>query len=219
LDVKGPGQAHLGAGPADVLIMRNFTINGTRGRFAAATAVGMVCLLALGACGSSSKGSGGTTVPKDPKAAAATLLQKALKEEVAGNTAQAQTDFAEVVRLDPQNKYGFYNLGLISQNAGKNTDAANQYRLALTIDGTFTPALYNLAILQTAAGDTSGAIDLYRRAIASSPNSANAHFNLGLLLRKSGKIADGNKEVQTAVKLDPSLAGKAAAQGVPLPTK
>jgi Tfp pilus assembly protein PilF len=214
-----PSQAQLGAGPADGLIMRNFTITRVRGRFAVATATGLVCLLALGACGSKSSGSSDTTTPKNPQKAAATLLQKALQEEIAGNTAQAQTDFAEVVRLDPQNKYGFYNLGLIAQNAGKNADAANQYRLALTIDGSFAPALYNLGILQTAAGDTTGAIDLYRRAIAASPNTANAHFNLGLLLRKTGKTAEGNKEVQTAVKLDPTLASKAAAQGVPLPGK
>jgi Tfp pilus assembly protein PilF len=197
-------------------IMGNST-NTVRGRVVA-TAVGMLCVLALGACGSSSKGGSGST-PKDPKAAAATLLQKALKEEIAGNTAQAKIDFTEVVRLDPQNKYGFYNLGLIAQNDSQNSEAENQYRLTLSIDGQYAPALYNLAILRTVAGDTPGAIDLYRRAIASNPNSANAHFNLGLLYRKTGKTAQGNAEVQKAVKLDATLASKALAQGIPLTGK
>ena len=45
------------------------------------------------------------------------------------------------------------------------------------------------------------------------------HINLGLLLRASGQTAAGNTEVQTAVRLDPTLAAKARAQGVPLPGK
>jgi Tfp pilus assembly protein PilF len=197
-------------------VMRISTIEISRRR-SVATAVGMLCVLALSACSSSSKTANGAATPNPKKAA--TLLQTALKEEVDGNTAQAKTDFAQVVLLDPQNKYGFYNLGLIAQNAGDNTDAENQYRLAISIDPKFSLALYNLGILRTAAGDDAGAIDLYRRSIASNPAFANAHFNLGLLLRKTGKTADGNAEVRAAVKLDATLASKATALGIPVSGK
>ena len=178
-------------------------------------AAGLLCVLALGACSSSSKG--GTTKPNPKKAA--TLLNQALREQVAGKTAQAQTDFKEVIRLDPNNKFGYYNLGLIAQSAGNKSEAENQYRLALTIDSKYAPALYNLGILRAQAGATADAIDLYRRAIAANAVFADAHFNLGLLLRHTGKIAEGNAEVQAAVKLEPTLAAKAQAQGVPLTGK
>src|SRR5438552_3891459 len=120
--------------------------NTVRRRGAVATALGVAFLLTLGACGSDSKGGTNTSNPADAKKAAAALLTKALNEEVAGDTAQAKKDFTEVVRLDPTNKYGFYNLGLIAQNAGSNSEAENQYRLAISIDGKFASALYNLAI-------------------------------------------------------------------------
>ena len=155
----------------------------------------------------------GTTDAKQ----AATLLNKALQEQVSGNTSQAQTDFIQVIRLDPRNKFGHYNLGLIAQNAGDQTTAESEYRQAITIDPNYTPALYNLGILRAQAGATQEAIALYRRAVGSDPRFADGYFNLGLLVRASGDIAEGNNDVQTAVRLDPTLAAKAQAQGVPLP--
>jgi tetratricopeptide (TPR) repeat protein len=156
-----------------------------------------------------------TSEPTSPTAAA-TLLNKALQEQVSGNTSQAEKDFTEVVRLDPRNKFGYYNLGLIAQIAGNGADAETEYRLALAIDLNYTPALYNFGILRAQDGATADAIALYRRAISSDPKFADGYFNLGLLLRASGQTAAGNAEVQTAVKLDPSLTAKAQAQGVPL---
>ena len=108
----------------------------------------------------------------------------------------------------------YYDLGLVFQNQGRNGDAETQYHIVLTMKPTYAPALYNLAILRAAANDTAGATSLYRQAIASSPDFANAHFNLGLLLRKAGQKTEGDNEIRQAVKLDKSLAAKAAAQGV-----
>ena len=179
--------------------------------------VGLLCVLALGACSSSSKGGSGAGTPSTAVGnQASSLLNKALQEEVSGNVAQAKTDFTEVVRLDPNNKFAHYNLGLIAQRAANNSEAESEYRQTLTIDPKYPDALYNLAILRANAGAGSEAIDLYRRVIAADAKFAAAHFNLGLLLRGAGKTADGNAEVQTAVKLDPSLAARAKAQGIPL---
>jgi len=173
----------------------------------------VVGAFALAACGSSSydsKASPSTTLPN-----ARTLLAKALREMSSQQTDQAQTDFEEVLRLDPQNKYAYYNLGYIAQIGGHDTDAETQYRHSLAIDPKFEPALYSLAILRANAGATEEAIGLYRQAIAVKAKDANAHFNLGLLLRHTGKTDEGNAEIALAVQLDPSLASKAAAQGVP----
>ena len=184
-------------------------------RAGAAVAV-VVLSLALGACSSSGKpGATANTTSNDAKGTAA-LLQKALQEQVAGDLTQAETDFKEVIRRDPNNKYAFYDLGLIYQTQRKNSDSEAQYRLALTIDPKFGPALYNLGILRTIANDTPGAISLYRQAIAANEKDPNAHYNLGLLLRGQGKTDEGNQEVQTAVDLDPSLRAKAVKEGVPL---
>jgi len=185
-------------------------------RRAGAAAVVVALSLALGACSSSGKpGASGNTTPNDAKGTAA-LLQKGLQEQVAGNLTDAESDFKEVIRRDPKNKYALYDLGLIYQTQGKNSDGEAQYRLALAIDPKFGPALYNLAILRTIAKDIPGAIKLYREAIAANAKDPNSHYNLGLLLRGQGKTDEGNKEVQTAVNLDPTLRAKAIKEGVPL---
>jgi Tfp pilus assembly protein PilF len=172
------------------------------------TATSIALVLTFGGCSSSKSPAGGT----GPGAA---QLNKALTEIINGQLPQAATDLQSVIKIDPQNKYAFYNLGYIYQTEQKRADAEAQYRLALAIDPKYEPALYNLAILRTADGDVTGAIQLYRQAIASNANDASAHFNLGLLLRQTGKTKDGNAEVRAAVKIQPSLAGAAKAQGVP----
>jgi Tfp pilus assembly protein PilF len=156
---------------------------------------------------------GGT---RSPKLNAAALVANGLRAQVAGDLASAGRDYSQAIADDPKNKFAYYNLGLIQQTAGDKVGAENSYRAALSIDRTFPQALYNLAILRTAVNSLPEAIDLYRRAIAASPKAADAHFNLGLLLRQTGNTAEGNSEVQAAVKLDPSLAPRAKAQGIPL---
>ena len=127
----------------------------------------------------------------------------------------SKTDFQKVLDKDPQNKYAHYNLGYIAQKQGNRGDAEKEYRIALASDPAFVPALYNLAIAVTADGDTQAAIGFYREAIKADKNDANSHFNLGLLLRQTGKTAQGNSQVQFAVRLNPSLKASADAQGVP----
>jgi tetratricopeptide (TPR) repeat protein len=195
---------------------------------AAVVALALALAFMLGACGSSSKpgatgicsssaepGSPGTTTAKDAKDTAK-ILNQGLSKQRAGNIAGAEKDFKEVIKRDPNNKYAYYDLGLICQNQKKNAEAETAYRQAIAIDPKFEVALYNLGILRANANDVNGAIDLYRRAIAANAKDPNAHYNLGLLLRGQKKTQEGNAEVQTAVNLDPSLRPKAIAEGVPL---
>ena len=174
----------------------------------------IVGAFALAACGSNSYGS--KAAPSTALPNAQTLLAKALREMSSQQTDQAQSDFEAVLRLDPKNKYAYYNLGYIAQQEGDRAEAEKEYRLSIASDPAYGPALYNLAIEVTAAGDKQGAIELYRKAIAADALDSGAHFNLGLLLRETGKKVEGNSEVQTAVRLDPNLAASAKAQGIPI---
>ena len=180
----------------------------------------VILVLALGACGSSSKpgASGCATTSADAKAVAA-LVQKGLQAAVAGNTTDAEKHFKEVLCSDQNNKYAHYNLGLIFQQRNENSDAEAEYNKVLAVDANYGPALYNLAILRTAANDAPGAIDLYRREIAANPKDANAHFNLGLLLRDAGKTTEANAEIKAAVNLDSALQAKATNEGYPFTAK
>ena len=50
-------------------------------------------------------------------------------------------------KLDPQNKYAYYNLGYIAQVRGDKANAESQYKLALAVDPKYDPALYNPALV------------------------------------------------------------------------
>ena len=190
----------------------------TSWRLGTALTIVVAAGLAVGACGSGDSDSGSTTnnTSGGGVTGAAALVAKGLQEQAAGDLASAKRDYTQAIADDPKNKFAHFNLGLVEQIGGDKVAAERSYRTALDIDPKFSRPLYNLAILRTAANSIPEAIDLYRRTIAALPTSADAHFNLGLLLRQTGNQSEGNLEVQAAVKLDPSLASSAKAQGIPL---
>ncbi len=143
------------------------------------------------------------------------FLQQGLDAHRAGDLVTAEKDYREALRHEPQNKYAYFNLGVIAQAQGRAAEAENDYRIALTIDQDFISPLFNLAILRTAANDTTEAIALYRHAVAVDASYAAAHFNLGLLLRRVGRTAEGDAEVAAARRLNPSLVDPGASAGAP----
>jgi tetratricopeptide (TPR) repeat protein len=120
--------------------------------------------------------------------------------------------------MDPRNKFAYYNLGLIDQQAGNNVAAEKEYRQALSLDANFDRAMFNLAILRTPA-DPNEAATLYRKVIAIDPNWAGAHLNLGFVLISTGQSAEGRSELDRAVAIDPTLAPRVkVAPSAPAPS-
>ena len=93
---------------------------------------------------------------------------------------------------------------MIDQTNGHAANAESNYRQALSIDGDFQPAIWNLALVRGAAGAPQEAIALWRHYLALA-NSAGAHYNLALQLRAIGDTAEGEAEMTTAIRLDPSF--------------
>jgi tetratricopeptide (TPR) repeat protein len=141
----------------------------------------------------------------DQKPSATQVLDSALQAHAAGHLDEAVRLYEKVLVLDPQNKYAYYNLGLISQTRGLVDDAAARYEQAIAVDPGFTPAMFNLAIIRAEQGAVDDAIALYRDVIAADETDANAHLNLGFLLIDTGEQREGEQELERAVELDPSL--------------
>ncbi|MDP9233912.1 MAG: tetratricopeptide repeat protein [Actinomycetota bacterium] len=139
---------------------------------------------------------------------ASEALTKGLAAHKAGNLAEAAADYHRVLVYDPNNKFAYYDLGLIDQTNGSLASADSNYSLAISIDPKYVPALYNLAIVKTAEGDLNGAVDLYRSAIDVQRSYAAAHLNLGFALIQNGDKREGKAELKRAVALDPSLADR-----------
>lgn len=143
-------------------------------------------------------------------------LQAGLRAHRAGDLAEAQRLYREVIELDPRNKFGYFNLGLVHQMQDRPKEAETLYRIAVGIDRTFVPALYNLAILRAVApGGSREAIELYRRVIELEPRNAIAHLNLGVALRAAGNRNESDREIQIARALDPTLIDPAAPNAQP----
>jgi len=141
------------------------------------------------------------------------LLASALRAFSAGKVSLAQTTFQMVVKQDPSNKYGWYDLGVIAQGSNNLKGAQGDYLKALGLDPRFEAALYNEALVRFRAGSIIQAIPLLSRAISLDPGDANAHWALGLVFaRMNLPTAKGEvvQELSEALKLNPSLSIRAA---------
>ena len=166
----------------------------------ARTASVLVLLLVLGFVVSCSSDDG-----SEPGDEVDAVLQQALQAHADGDLDTAADLYKQVIVLDPQNEFAYYNLGLIHQTEGRLGAAAENYELALDIDPEFRPALFNLATVRTGLDQPDEAIDLYRRLLELAPDNAAAHLNLGFALIDIGEGKEGKAELATAVELDPSL--------------
>jgi tetratricopeptide (TPR) repeat protein len=165
----------------------------------------LVALVAFAASGCGAKS--GTDL-------AAEALAAGVQAHQAGDLALAAQKYREAVQHDPQNKFAYFNLGVIDQVEDRLPSAENNYRIALSIDRDFQQALWNLAILRTDLGGQTEAIELWRHYLTLA-DAAGAHFNLALLLRATGNQVEGNAEMSRALELDPALVDPAT---VPSPT-
>ena len=168
-------------------------------KVASGVAIGAMAL-SFAACSSSS----------GAKAIGTVTLQKALDDYRAGNVTLAKSEFQQLVKEDPNNKFGWYNLGVLAQYAGNTNDAATNYQKSIAIDPNFESALYNYGVLRMGSNDMDTAITYLGRAVAQNSKDANAHWNLGLALAKRGNTSkDDNtrskNELNAGLKLDPSL--------------
>ena len=161
-------------------------------------AIGLVLVLVLGAA--LLLRSGG-----DERDEAQLALQQGLQAHAEGDLETAERAYRRVLVFDPQNKFAYYNLGVISQSRGDLAEAESDYEAAIQTDPDFVPALFNLAILRAEAGADEEAVELYERIIEVDPEYAAAHLNLGFLLIELGDDARGRVELEEAVRLDPSL--------------
>ena len=135
-------------------------------------------------------------------------LDDGLELQQAGDLEGAAEQYQQVLDARPTDKYANYNLGVIEGSEGRTQLAEAYYRAALDTDPAFVPALFNLAIVRTDVGATQEAMDLYRRVLDARPDDAAAHFNLGILLQAAGRGERGLAELDAALALDPTLAGR-----------
>jgi superkiller protein 3 len=132
------------------------------------------------------------------------LVQKGLRVQGDGKNAEAARLYREALVHNADNKFAYYNLGVIDQGAGRIRAAEYKYRLALEVDPRFQAALFNLGTVLSRS-NPEAAVRVYENLVELQPDNAGAHLNLGFVLRGLGRGDEADREFDRAVALDPSL--------------
>jgi len=120
-----------------------------------------------------------------------------------GHIAEAQAEFRESLRLNPESAPTHYNMGLVFSMQRKYQEAAAEFQNATRLDPNYAEAHNNLGAMLHAFGRVDEASAEYRKAIALKPENGEAHNNLGRLLMLQAQFADAVKEFEEALRLDP----------------
>ena len=132
------------------------------------------------------------------------FLQKGIQQEKHHDTRAAADSYLRVLDLEPRNKFAWYNLGHLAQEAGSAADARTAYDQALSADPSYTPALFNEALLLE-TDEPDRAVTLLERAVAADPKAATAHLHLGRIWARKDREHKAVDEFRRAVATDPSL--------------
>lgn len=174
----------------------------------AVAAWSIVAAFALLACGGStnltSAGTTSATTGQSSAASATSLLTSGIAQANAKQYKQAETTFHAVLILSPDNKFAWYNLGLLAQIQNQAATALADYGKAISIDPKYTPAMYNKAILLERT-DLRSALALYRQIIAINPKAATAYLRESFVYDRLGDKRSASQARARAIGLDSSL--------------
>ncbi|MFF0159043.1 tetratricopeptide repeat protein [Streptomyces sp. NPDC005263] len=132
------------------------------------------------------------------------ILQAGILQQENHDLKGAARTYQRVLRLDPQNKFAWYNLGVIAHNDGRTDDAREAYEKSLKIDPAFMSALFNEGILLKSS-DPDRAMGLLERALGVDPQAASVHLHLGEIWAMKNRDQVAADEFRSAVAADPSL--------------
>jgi len=128
-----------------------------------------------------------------------------------GELEMAEAHYRESLAIDPQP--AIYNdLGFVLERQGLTEEAANAYRQALTLDPDSATAHYNLGASLAREQQFVDAETHFRKALTNTPN-AKTYTGLALVLWQQGKPESALKQLQLAVKADPTDAAAHEALG------
>ena len=130
-------------------------------------------------------------------------LTTALRHHQAGELAEADRLYAQVLAAEPNNAYALQLRGALAHSAGRNEDAVELIGRAIALDGNVPDFHYNIGLALWALERRAEAIRHWARAIALNPNFAPARLNLGNALREERRFDDSIAQLRAALQLQP----------------
>lgn len=131
------------------------------------------------------------------------LFEAAQAAEENQETATAERLYRRLLKADPTDSAGRYNLANLLRAGGRAVEAEALYLEAVKVDPDFAEAWYNLADVLDENGRSVEAISALQAAIKANPDYADAVFNLALLQQKLEHHQDAAAWWKRYLKLDP----------------
>ena len=121
-----------------------------------------------------------------------------------GDTASAETSFAETTSRDPNLVGVWFTLSQLYRKQGRLDDAILAARKALALRPESPEPQSVLGAALEAKGDLEGALSAYERAVAGGESSNEVHARLGCLLAKAGRDAEAESHLLAANRGSPN---------------
>lgn len=120
------------------------------------------------------------------------------------DTDAAIREYAEAVKLRPQDAAGNNALGAALLAAGSPDKAAGYLTSALQARPDYFDAHYNLGVALAQQSDFSGAAKQFAAALKLQPQDANVEANLGAALGEMGRLLEARSHFERALQIDPN---------------
>jgi Flp pilus assembly protein TadD/SAM-dependent methyltransferase len=133
-------------------------------------------------------------------------LDAAIRFHGAGNLAEAERRYRQILAADPAHADALHLLGLLAYQCGHLAEAEKLIRAAIARNGTAASYRLSLGNVVLARGQAEDACALYREALARKPDMAEAHNNLGSALKELGRLEEAAASYRAALKLRPDFA-------------
>ena len=136
----------------------------------------------------------------------AASLKLAFQFHAAGQLAQAEARYRELLAADPDNAEALHLLGMLAHQTGRADEAIALLRRAVALAPAAAVYRCNLAGMLGKVGDNEAAAEQAHEALRLRPDFPEAHNNLGVALESLGRPAEAAAEFRQAIRLRPGYA-------------
>jgi len=130
-------------------------------------------------------------------------LETAVAHHNAGELAQAEGLYRQVLEQDPDQPVALHLLGVVAHQNNQNEQAKTLISKAVALRPDYSEALFSLGNVLQALGRNELAVLRYRQVITQQPGHAAAHNNLATTLEKLGEPDAAAESLNAAIGIDP----------------
>jgi tetratricopeptide (TPR) repeat protein len=120
-----------------------------------------------------------------------------------GRTDEAEKEYQEAIRINPNFAEAHYTLGVLFGDLKRFAEAEKEYKEAIRINPNLAETHNNLGVLLYNLKRYEEAVKEYKEAIRINPDDARSHNNLGVLLANLKQFKEAEKEFREAVRIIP----------------